>query len=107
MQSRSIHTVRSDQYQHVWDNRIAPVLTARPGEIVTFQTIDSANNQIQPGNTVDAVGRLDFSRINPVTGPVAIDGARPGDVLQVDILRIETLEWGWTANIPWLWFAGR
>jgi acetamidase/formamidase len=67
---------------------------------VTFQTRDSGNNQIQPGADVAAVQALDFSRVNPITGPIAIAGAQPGDVLQVDIQAIETQDWGWTANIP-------
>src|SRR6185437_13404218 len=54
----------------------------------------------QRGAGVDAVINLDFSRVNPITGPIAIEGARPGDVLRVEILAIETREWGWTANIP-------
>ena len=100
MAGRSIHSVNAEQYQHVWDNTIPPVLTVRAGETVSLQTRDSGNNQIQPGAGVDAVLNMDFSLVNPISGPIAIDGARPGDVLQVDILEIETREWGWTANIP-------
>jgi acetamidase/formamidase len=102
MTNRSIHgvIVERNSYQHFWDNSIPPVLTAQPGEPVTFQTRDAGNNQIQPGAGVDAVRALDFSKVNPITGPVAIAGARPGDVLQIDILAIETQGWGWTANIP-------
>jgi acetamidase/formamidase len=97
---RSLHTVREDQYQHVWDNSVPPVLTVRPNEPVTLHTRDAGNDQIKPGDGVEAVVNLDFSRVNPITGPIAIEGARPGDVLQVDILEIETRPWGWTANIP-------
>jgi acetamidase/formamidase len=97
---RSIHSLGADQYQHFWDNAVPPALTVQPGEPVTVSTRDAGNNQIQPGDGVEAVINLDFSRVNPITGPIAIAGARPGDVLQVDILEIETLDWGWTANIP-------
>jgi acetamidase/formamidase len=100
MKVRSIHSLGNDQYQHQWDNSIPPVLTVRPGETVTVATRDAGNNQIQPGAGVDAVTNLDFSRVNPITGPIAIEGARPGDVLRVELLEIETLDWGWTANIP-------
>jgi len=43
---------------------------------------------------------LDFGRINPVTGPFRIAGARPGDALVVDILEMATGSWGWTGCIP-------
>ena len=100
MAIRTIHSVNAEQYQHFWDNAVPPVLTVGQDEPVTLQTRDSGNNQIQPGAGVDAVLNLDFARVNPISGPIAINGARPGDVLQVDILEIETQPWGWTANIP-------
>ena len=100
MAGRSIHSVHENQYQHFWDNEIAPVLTVPEHEPVTIQTRDSAKEQIPPGSGIDAILNLDFSRINPISGPIAIVGARPGDVLQVDILDIEPREWGWSANIP-------
>jgi acetamidase/formamidase len=100
MNVRSIHSLGNDHYQHHWDNSVAPVLRVRPGETVTIATRDSGNEQIQPGAGVEAVINLDFSRVNPITGPIAIEGARPGDVLRVEIHAIETREWGWTANIP-------
>jgi acetamidase/formamidase len=102
MAVRSIHNISDDgtSVQHFWDNSLPPVLTVRPGEPISIATRDAGNNQIQPGDGVEAVINLDFSRVNPITGPIAIEGARPGDVLQVDILEIETRDWGWTANIP-------
>lgn len=35
-----------------------------------------------------------------MSGPVFVEGAEPGDTLQVDVLAIETADWGWTAVIP-------
>jgi acetamidase/formamidase len=43
---------------------------------------------------------LDFARINPVTGPIFVEGAKPGDALVVEILDLDVDTWGWTANIP-------
>ena len=97
---RSIHELREDQYRHVWNNALPPALTVREGETVTLHTRDSGNNQIRPGAGVESVLNLDFANINPISGPIAIDGARPGDVLEVRILDIQTQDWGWTANIP-------
>jgi acetamidase/formamidase len=46
------------------------------------------------------VAALDFQPINPVGGPVFVEGAHPGDTLQVDILTVEPGPYGWTAIIP-------
>jgi acetamidase/formamidase len=43
---------------------------------------------------------LDFAKVNPVTGPVLVDGAQPGDALKVTIQGFQPSGWGWTANIP-------
>jgi acetamidase/formamidase len=43
---------------------------------------------------------MDFGKINPVAGPVFVDGAEPGDVLKVTLLSFGPSGWGWTANIP-------
>ncbi len=56
--------------------------------------------QLSPASTVADVGRLDFGRINPVSGPVYVDGAEPGDILKVTVLSFAPSGWGWTANIP-------
>jgi acetamidase/formamidase len=100
MNVRTIHSVNQEQFQNTWDNAVPPVLTVTENEAVTIRAREASNGQILPGSSVDAVTELDFARVNPVHGPVAIQGARPGDILQVDIHTIEVQPWGWTANIP-------
>jgi acetamidase/formamidase len=46
------------------------------------------------------VTKLDFSHVNPVSGPVFVKSARPGDVLAVELLEFRPPKWGWTAIIP-------
>jgi acetamidase/formamidase len=46
------------------------------------------------------VPRLAFDKINPVTGPIYVDGAEPGDILKVEIEAFHPSGFGWTANIP-------
>ena len=62
--------------------------------------IDASGGQLSSASTVDDVDRLDFAEANPVTGPVLIDGAAPGDVLKLTLLSFVPSGWGWTANIP-------
>ena len=65
----------------------APVARAESGETLVFETLDCFGGQIACEN--DRLGALDWSRINPATGPVYIEDAHPGDTLKVEILSID------------------
>jgi acetamidase/formamidase len=94
------HTIHRHQHHLGWDNAHPPVLTVAPGAKVAFEIADASGDQLSPDSTVADVAGLDFARVNPVTGPVFIDGARPGDALKVTVEGFEPSGWGWTANIP-------
>jgi len=64
-----------------------PAARATDGETLIFETSDCFGGQITC--ETDRMGALDWSRINPATGPVYIEGAEPGDTLKVEILSIE------------------
>jgi acetamidase/formamidase len=98
--ARSIHGVRREAYEFAWDNSIEPALEVEPGAEVEFHVRDASDEQIHAGSDVGDVERLDFSRVNPVSGPVFVKGARPGDTLAVEILEFRPSSWGWTAIIP-------
>ncbi len=92
------HTIH--QYHHGWDNSLAPAARIAPGETLEFDVADASGAQLRPTSTVADVSKLDFSKVNPVAGPVFIDGAQPGDVLKITLLSFDPSGWGWTANIP-------
>ncbi len=92
---RTIH-----HHHHGWDHDRPAVTRIAPGDTLEFDVLDAAGGQFTPRSTVADVARLDFAKINPVTGPVFIDGAEPGDVLKVTLLSFVPSGWGWTANIP-------
>jgi acetamidase/formamidase len=94
------HTIHHAQSHIGWDNAFAPVLRVAPGEQVEFEVFEASGGQLSPQSVVDDVGRMDFGRINPVTGPVFIEGAEPGELLKVTLLSFKPSGWGWTANIP-------
>lgn len=94
------HTIHSHQHHFGWDNSIAPVQSIAPGETVLLDTIDASGGQLHENATLDDLSRLDFARVNPVTGPLYIDGAQPGDVIAIEFLDFHPSGWGWTANIP-------
>lgn len=96
----SRHTIHHRHCHHVWDNTLAPTLTVAPGETVTFDINDASAGQITPESTAEVFADFDGARVNPVTGPVFVDGAEPGDVLVVRLESFAPSGWGWTANIP-------
>ncbi len=98
--SHTIHSVGSEHAAFVWDNAAAPVLEIESGETVQLECADASGGQLSAQSTTEDVASLDLSRVNPVTGPVYVKGAAPGDVLQIEILELTPKDWGWTAIIP-------
>jgi acetamidase/formamidase len=83
-----------------WDRSFPPVARIAPGESLEFDVADASGGQLGESSTAADVARLDFSKVNPVAGPVYVAGAEPGDVLKVTLLSFVPSGWGWTANIP-------
>lgn len=97
----NVPTIHADRCHLGWDNSISPVAHVAPGDTLAFDLNDSSGGQIQQGSTAVDVLALNFDRVNPVTGPVYVEGARPGDTLVVHIDAFEPrTSWGWTAIIP-------
>ena len=94
------HTLHAHRHHHGWNRDNPPALRVAPGDSVSFETVDSSGGQLSPHSTLDDLRALDFGRVNPVTGPVHVDGAEPGDALLVRIEHFGPSGWGWTANIP-------
>ena len=94
------HSLVKTIHHHGWDRDNAPALTIAPGETVEFDTVDASGGQLTRGSRAADIAGMDFGKVNPVTGPVFIDGAEPGDALKVTILGLKLSGWGWTANIP-------
>lgn len=94
------HTIHKDCHHFGWDNSIEPVLSVKPGETVEIETIDSSGGQLDPNSTVSDLASISFEKVNPVTGPIFIDGAMPGDAVAVTFQDLRPSGWGWTANIP-------
>ena len=94
------HYVPADRVHFTWDVANEPVLTVDSGDVVVVQTRDVSDNQITPASTAATIAGLNWDRVYPLAGPIAVSGAQPGDTLAVEILDIHTLGWGWTAIIP-------
>jgi acetamidase/formamidase len=96
------HTLDKSKIHFKWDKQIAPAITIEPGDTVHCETAEVTNNQITPGCPAATLAALDFAEVYPLAGPIFIAGAEPGDVLEVDIVRLEPLHWGWAGIIPGL-----
>jgi len=90
-----------DRGHNRWHPEIKPVLEISPGETVLLETIGYDDYQLKDTDDVEDVRNLDLTRVHPLTGPVAVRGAEPGDFLVVDILNVEPLSGiGFSAIIP-------
>jgi acetamidase/formamidase len=98
--ARPAHTIHRHQHHLGWNNANQPALTVAPGTTVAFEIVDASGAQFGPDSTMADVAALDFAKVNPVTGPVFVEGAEPGDALKVTVEGFEPSGWGWTANIP-------
>lgn len=94
------HTIHKHCHHNSWNNSLAPVLSVAPGKSIEFEVFDASGGQFSPQSTAADVAALSFDKINPVTGPIYVEGAQPGDTLEVEIEEFGTLSWGWTAIIP-------
>jgi acetamidase/formamidase len=93
------HELKADVVHHEWNNAIPPRLEIDPGDTVVFHTRDAADGFYSPASTAADVMRRVFKG-HPLTGPVRVRGARPGDTLVVEILEMRPAPWGWTQIRP-------
>lgn len=95
--AKSIH---ARDHHFGWDNSFPPKVVIDPGEIILVETTDSSAGQITANSTLENLINLDFGKVNPVTGPIYVNGAQPGDALSITVLEFHGKGWGWTGNIP-------
>lgn len=95
------HTIHAHDHRHfAWDNTLPPVLRVAVGDTITFDCRDASDGQIVPGTPATVFDGYDSTRVNPVAGPVHVEGAKPGDTLVVELVSYRPSGWGWTAIIP-------
>ena len=75
------HYFPTDQVHFTWDVDSEPVITVADGDTVVVHTRDVSDNQITPESTSEAIASLDWDRVYPLAGPIAVEGAQPGHTL--------------------------
>jgi len=76
-----------DYIIYSFSKRYVPKYRATPGEVVIFETIDAFGGQIVDESVT--LESIDWSKVNPATGPLYVEGASPGDTLLVEIEEIK------------------
>jgi acetamidase/formamidase len=98
------HSLSAEPVHSRWNRHLKPRLVIAPGDIVHLECQDASGAQVRPGMTVAEYQKIDRDRIHALTGPIFVEDAEPGDVLQIDILEVAHKGWGWSSIIPGLGF---
>lgn len=94
------YELSADQTHNRWSSAIEPVLRVPSGSVIKVGTEEASDKQLDVNSTLEDLNNLSFDPIHPLTGPVYVEGAQPGDVLKVTLHEIEMGDWGWTAIVP-------
>lgn len=93
-------TVHHQEGHLGWDRTTPPRAWAAPGDAVELVLADCFAGQLGPEATAADVAALDLTAANPLSGPIAVEGVAPGDVVAVEIVELQVATTGWTAMIP-------
>ncbi len=83
-----------------WHPDIPPVATIDPGQVIGIETRDAIDGQVTPNTAAEDLRRINMNVVHPLTGPVFVKGAEPGDLLEVTIVEIEPQPFGFTVQMP-------
>jgi formamidase len=83
-----------------WHPDIPPVVRCDPGEEVVLETRDAFDGQMGPAATLETVAAPNLNVVHPLTGPVHVNGAEAGDLLEIEILEVEPDRYGYTVQVP-------
>ena len=89
-----------DKGHNRWHEAIPPIVEAALGEEVEIETRDAFDGQISSATSAKDLRACDLSRVHPLTGPVFVQGAAPGDLLEIEICDMKPAAFGYTVEIP-------
>jgi formamidase len=106
----TVHEIRIDRAKTLleepdtghnrWHPDVPPVVRCEVGDEVVMDTRDAFDGQMAPDATLETVGAPNLDVVHPLTGPVYVEGAEPGDLLEVEILEVEPDSYGYTVQVP-------
>jgi acetamidase/formamidase len=98
------HILSAEPTHSRWNRALPPRLAIAPGDTVHMECVDASSAQVRPGMSVADYLTIDRGRIHALTETIFVEGAEPGDVLQIEVLKVVDKGWGWTSVIPGLGF---
>jgi acetamidase/formamidase len=98
------HRLTAEPTHSRWNRALEPRLTISSGDTVHMSCLEASGGQLKPASTVEDFLSIDRNKIHALTGPIRIEGAEPGDVLEIQVLQVEHRGWGWTSVTPGLGF---
>src|SRR5215472_839255 len=98
------HSLSAEPTHSRWNRALKPRLRIGAGDTVHLECVDSSGAQVRPSMTLAEFLKIDRDRIHALTGPIFVEGAEPGDVLEVDVLEVAHKGWGWSSVVSGLGF---
>jgi formamidase len=112
--SSSAQSITIDRRKHLaeesntghnrWHPDVTPVLEVEPGEQVALDTRDALDGYLNADSTVADLATLPIGVVHPLTGPIFVKGAKPGDLLEIEFVDIVPQPWAFSAIMPGLGF---
>lgn len=93
------HYLDGQVTQPYWDRSAPPRLEIDSGDVVIFDCPEPCG-QVTPRWTSDDLHHFDPGKVHALVGPVFVKGIEPGEVLEVEILKLEHRGWGWSGHLP-------
>ena len=90
----------TDKTHNRFSSLIPPALNVPSGSVIEVQTKEATDGQFTPESVSEDIANLEFDPIHPLTGPIYVESAEPGDVLAVTLHEIEVGDWGWAGLAP-------
>ena len=84
MVTSTVH-IAKDQWHLAWDRSIPPLASVPSGSVVEFDAFEASNGQVHEDSKVEDMAKVDFSRVDQVAGPIFVEGAEPGDSLEIEL----------------------
>jgi acetamidase/formamidase len=101
------HALSAEPTHSRWNRALEPRLRIAAGDTVHLECVDSSGAQVHPAMTSAEFLAIDRGRIHALTGPLFVEGAEPGDVLEIKVLEVAHKGWGWSSVTPGLGFLKR
>ena len=83
-----------------WHPDIPPLAEVEPGQVVGLETRDAFDGFVTPATTAEDLRNANLGVVHPLTGPVYVKGAEPGDVLEVTLVAVDPQPFGFTVQVP-------